>query len=208
MKAPLHRLDELAEIQTGLPVRSLVSRQQGGGVLVFALTPASLKTDAEISPCPQDLVYAVADLSPDDHHEVSPGDIFVTAKSTVGSMRCARIADSWNGDQNPCFASSLIRIRVRNSTTILPRYVHAWLSGPAGKAALYGESQSATSQLNLTATSVSNVRLPIPSLAEQRRIVEFLDCAETVHQCATEAANTRLQIAREIAFRPLNPLHP
>ena len=54
------------------------------------------------------------------------------------------------------------------------------------------------------ATSVSNVRLPIPSLAEQRRIVEFLDCAETVHQCATEAANIRLQIAQEIAFRPLN----
>lgn len=208
MHAPLRRLDELAEIQTGLPVRSLVSRQQGGGVLVSALTPASLKTDAEISPTAQDLIFAVADLSPEHRHEVRPGDIYVTAKSTAESMRCAIIADSWNGDQTPCFASSLIRIHVNGDDAVLPRYVHAWLSSPEGKAALYGESQSATNQLNLTATSISNVRVPIPSLSDQRRIVEFLTHAETAHRCATEAANLRLQLAQEIAFSPLITSQP
>lgn len=204
MDAPLRRLDELAEIQTGLPVRSLVSREQGEGVLVFALTPASLKTDAEITPTKQDLTYAIADLSPELRHEVHPADIYVTAKSTAESMRCALIAEAWNQDQSPCFASSLIRIRVRNRDQILPRYLHAWLSSSYGKAALYGESQSATSQLNLTATSISNVRIPIPSMTEQLKVVEFMNHAETAQLYAVEAAKARLNLAREIAFNPMN----
>lgn len=200
MKASLRLLGDLAEIQTGLPVRSLVSREQGGGVLVFALMPSSLKSDAEISPTLNDLCPSIADFSPEQRHKVLPEDILVTAKSTAGSMRCALVADSWNGEQTPCFSSSLIRIQAKRGSGVTPRYLHAWLSSPEGKSALYDESQSATNQLNLTATSIASVRVPIPSLPDQRRIVEFLHHAETAHRYATDAANTRFQLAREIAF--------
>ncbi len=202
MTTPLRRLGELAEIQTGLPVRRLVTRKGGGGSLVFALTPASLPTDSQIHPDENTLVPSIANLTPEAHHHVQPGDIYVTAKSTVGSMRCAMIDPEWTGDLTPCFASSLIRIHVRPNEQVVPRYLHAWLGSSDGKAALFGESQSATSQLNLTGTSVSEVRVPIPPIEQQRKIVALLEHAESAHRCATAAADTRLQIAREIAFRP------
>jgi hypothetical protein len=204
MKASLRRLGDLAEIQTGIPVRSLVSREQSGGVLVFALMPSSLKSDAQISPSLSDLCPSIADFPPEARHEVRPEDILVTAKSTADSMRCAIIARSWNGEQTPCFSSSLIRIQTKHDSGAMPRYLHAWLSSQEGKSALYAESQSATNQLNLTATSISNVRVPIPSLADQQRVVEFLNQAEIAHHCATDAATTRLHLAREIAFRSLS----
>jgi hypothetical protein len=200
MTTPLRPLYELADVQSGLPVRSLVSRDSGGGVLVFALMPASLKSDAEFAPKVNDLVPARADLNPESRHFVKPGDIFVTAKSTEDSMRCTLISEEWNCDSSPCFSSSLIRIQPITQRGITTRYLHAWLASPSGKAALLAESQSATSQLNLTTSSISRVEVPVPPLEQQHKVVRLLDAAFAAHHSAIAAAEARLSLAQEIAF--------
>lgn len=204
MKTPLRPLSELADVQSGLPVRSLVSRDAGGGALVFALMPASLKSDAEISPDVEMLVPALTDVNPESRHYVRPGDIFITAKSTEASMRCCLISDAWTPVMSPCFASSLIRIQPTSHKILHPQYLHAWLASPDGKAAMLAESQSATSQLNLTTSSISRVKVPVPSLEQQHKVVELLNAAFAAHDNAIAAADSRLALAHEIAFAPMN----
>jgi restriction endonuclease S subunit len=204
MTTPLRPLYELADIQSGLPVRSLASRDAGGGALVFALMPASLKNDAEISPNTETLVPALAEGNPEERHRVKPGDIFITAKSTEASMRCCLISHDWKPELSPCFASSLIRIQPTSQKTLLPQYLHAWLASPAGKAAMLAESQSATTQLNLTTSSISRVKVPIPPLSQQHKVVRLLDAALAVHDSALTAAKARLTLAQEIAFHSID----
>ncbi|MEZ5433680.1 MAG: restriction endonuclease subunit S [Verrucomicrobiales bacterium] len=89
---------------------------------------------------------------------------------------------------------------------IHPRFLHAWLSSPTGKDALKAGSQSATSQMNLTTAAISHIRVPVPPLEEQRKIMEFLEAAVTSHDSAVAAAEIRLAIAREIAFKPITSM--
>jgi restriction endonuclease S subunit len=166
--------------------------------------PASLKSDAEFSPKVNDLVPALADFNPESRHFVKPGDIFVTAKSTEGSMRCTLISEDWDCDSSPCFSSSLIRIQPITQKGIIPQYLHAWLASPAGKAAMLAESQSATTQLNLTTSSISRVKVPIPALVQQQKVVRLLDAALAVHESALTAAKARLTLAQEIAFHSID----
>ncbi|MCB1233153.1 MAG: restriction endonuclease subunit S, partial [Verrucomicrobiae bacterium] len=67
-------------------------------------------------------------------------------------------------------------------------------------------SQSATSQMNLTTAAISHIRVPVPPLEEQRKIMEFLEAAVTSHDSAVAAAEIRLAIAREIAFKPITSM--
>ncbi|MCB1243242.1 MAG: restriction endonuclease subunit S [Verrucomicrobiales bacterium] len=200
---PLHRV---AEVHSGLPVSAPGPQASGGGALVMALMPASLKSDAEFSPGPDRLVKVLAASPPDSRYQVRSGDILVTAKSTETSLRCGLIAADWEQRPSPVFASSLIRIRVATPDAIHPRFLHAWLSSPTGKDALKAGSQSATSQMNLTTAAISHIRVPVPPLEEQRKIMEFLEAAVTSHDSAVAAAEIRLAIAREIAFKPITSM--
>ena len=206
MTTPRRPLHHVAEVHSGLPVSASEPETSGGGALVLALMPASLKFDAEFSPGSETLVKVLAASAPDSRFQVQSGDILVTAKSTEASLRCGIIAADWDQRPSPVFASSLIRIRVATPETILPRFLHAWLSSSSGKISLKAVSQSATSQMNLTTAAISQLQVPVPPMEEQRRIVEFLDAAVTAHDSAIAAAETRLALAHEIAFNPTLPM--
>lgn len=68
-------------------------------------------------------------------------------------------------------------------------------------------SQSTTGQLNLTASSIADVMIPVPSWQDQMKAVELLHIAAIANHHAIAAADTRLTLAREIAFRPLKTDH-
>lgn len=199
MTTPLRPIRTIAEVEAGIPVLP-ASPGEDGGALVYALMPASLKTDGAVALDRENLREVRLAKVPDLRHRVASGDILITAKSTESSLRCGYVADSTLGKSSPSFASSLVRLRPKADSLVLPGYLHAWLSSPVGKAALLAESRSATHQLNLTTSSISEISVPVPSLEEQRRIVEFLDGARSAHECAIAAAHIRLALAQEIAF--------
>jgi hypothetical protein len=143
--------------------------------------------------------------SPEDKYRLRPQDILITAKATPGNIRCGYLSAEW--EPRWLFAANLIRIQAR-SAKIHPRFLHAWFCHPEGRAALIGSSQSTTGQLNLTASSIADVMIPVPSWQDQMKAVELLQIAAIAHHHALAAAETRLILAREIAFRPMKASSP
>ena len=70
------------------------------------------------------------------------------------------------------FASYLIRLRVRN--TVTPEYLYQYFQSPSYWAQVI-EEKKGTGQPNVNGKKLANIRVPIPPLVEQRRIVEYLD---------------------------------
>jgi len=91
-------------------------------------------------------------------------------------------------------------LAVRCSERLLPSLLVAYLSHPAGAMQLAAASQSGTAQMNLTAAGLGTIRVPVPPLERQHRLVELLTAANAVHQSAHEAAELRLTLARDFVI--------
>ena len=197
MTIPFRPLSELATIQTGIPF--LASADVDRGELVFM--PASLRGDEELLPHPSMAQPAKLLTNPEDKYRLRPEDILLTAKANPANLRCGFLSAEW--EPRWLFAANLIQIHARPGK-IHPRFLHAWFCHPKGRSDLIGSSQSTTGQLNLTASSIADVMIPVLPWQDQMKIVEFLHVASIAHRHAIAAAETRLLLAREIAFRPIN----
>lgn len=197
MNAPLRPLSEIATIQTGIPF--LASADVDGGEPVFV--PAAIRGDDEMFPDDSMVQPATLLVSPEDKYRLGPQDILITAKATPGTLRCGYLSAEWS--RRWLFAANLIRVHA-HSGKIHSRFLHAWFCHPEGRAALVGCSQSTTGQLNLTAGTLAGVMIPVPPWQVQMKAVEFLHVAAIAHRNAIAAAESRMILAREIAFNPLN----
>ena len=98
-------------------------------------------------------------------YKVLDGDLLVTRSGSIGIMAVFR------GDYLAIPSAYLIRFRF--SQNILPEYVFSLLKSPLWQS-MMGLSARATAQVNINATSLSNLPIVLPSLVEQKRIVEKL----------------------------------
>jgi type I restriction enzyme, S subunit len=94
-------------------------------------------------------------------------------------------------DGNAAIASSLVIIRP--SQDLYFGYLYHFLTSPFGQVEIR-KFDNGSSQPNLSANSVKNYLVPLPPLAEQRRIADVLDRAET------------LRTKRRAALAQLDPL--
>lgn len=120
----------------------------------------------------RDLKYAVnadADLN---SLRVVPGDIlFVRTNGSPDLIgRVGVVPASASGY---AFASYLIRGRLRPE--VMPQYVAIVLDGPQYRRVLQASAATSAGQYNLSASTLSRIAIPLPSLAEQERIVEEVD---------------------------------
>jgi type I restriction enzyme S subunit len=123
--------------------------------------------------------------------------LLVAARST--SLRSAIASGEHEGT---LFNATLLRIRCQPDR-LNPEYFFAWLSHPLGKEAVSSMSRSSTHQMSLTASALQDLMVPVPPIAEQRRLAEFLSAARQAHDAALAAATTRLALARELAFQSI-----
>jgi type I restriction enzyme S subunit len=69
------------------------------------------------------------------------------------------------------FASYLIRLRP-NAGVLLPEFLNAYINSPVGQSRIRVHVSRGVSQANISAAKLRSVRIPIPDLATQKRIVE------------------------------------
>jgi len=186
---PLLPLSQVADIQAGLPTLP------DGGAPIPILTVKALGESGRLEG-PPDLL--VPSLSTRPCYLLAPADILVAARSTA-----LRSAITENEHEGIPFNATLLRIRCQPDR-LDPEYLLAWLSHPLGKEAVSAMSRSSTHQMSLTASALEHLLVPVPPIAEQRRLAEFLSDARQAHDSALSAASARLALAREIAFRSLS----
>ena len=98
-------------------------------------------------------------------------DILYCLRGSLGKTAIVRR----NG--NAAIASSLVIIRPSDNCSV--GYLYHFLTSPFGHAEVR-KFDNGSSQPNLSANSVKSYLLPLPPLAEQRRIAEVLDRAEAL----------------------------
>jgi hypothetical protein len=98
-------------------------------------------------------------------------DILFCIRGSLGKVALA------SGIETGAIASSLVIVRVIGKT--LPRFVLAFLSSPLARKMLT-QFDNGTAQPNLAAADLAKFRVPLPPLAEQRRIVAAVDRYDSV----------------------------
>ena len=94
------------------------------------------------------------------------GDLLFCLRGSLGKRAIVK------GMNCGAIASSLVIIRSGN---VLNKYLYYYLGSPK-VAELVTKSNNGSSQPNLSAKSVSQFLIPVPSIAEQEKIVAELDC--------------------------------
>lgn len=137
-----------------------------------------------------------------DHFILQPDDLVVTRTgATIG--KCAL----YDASLGPVIASAyLIRYRLTRITTV-PRYLLTVLMSPWGQQQLLG-GVTAVAQPNVNTTTIAQIPVPLPPLAEQQEIVRrveklfaFADQIEARLSLAQTSVNRLTQSILARAFR-------
>jgi type I restriction enzyme, S subunit len=79
--------------------------------------------------------------------------------------------------ENCVHQNHVIRIRP-DSKRVLPEFLNTFLNSPAGQDAVQGQSRTSSGLRSLSVGRIKSICVPVPPLAEQRRIVAELDALQ------------------------------
>lgn len=127
-------------------------------------------------------------------HRLVEGDVIAARRGELG--RCAVVESRESGWL--CGTGSLI-VRVRRDH-LRPSYFQLVFSSQPAKEQLEAASIGAT-MANLNAQIVARLRIPIPPLDEQTRIVEHVASSRRVLAAATDRAKREIELLREFRTR-------
>lgn len=107
-----------------------------------------------------------------ERYRLEPGDLLVVegngSPAEIG--RCAR----WNGEIVECVHQNHI-IRCRPLRNGIERFVLLYLNAPSGTATMRNLAITSAGLYSLSVGKIQKIIIPLPPLAEQRRIVEKVD---------------------------------
>jgi type I restriction enzyme S subunit len=136
---------------------------------------------------------------------LSIGDLLIVEGN--GSLEQIGRAAIWTGDIINCVHQNHI-IRWRGQSDVLPKFVLFFLLSPMGRSSLVKLSSSTSGLNTLSISKVSSIRIPLPSLDEQREIVRrvealfaYADRLESRHQAARKQVDGLTPALLAKAFR-------
>lgn len=132
---------------------------------------------------------------------IDAGDVFVSRANTMDLVGLSAVAMDAPGERI-IYPDLLIKLKV-NPSLILPRYLTYALRSASSrkqiKARALGSSQT---MVKISGERLREVSIPLPSLAEQARIVSRLDAAHDVmRQLATESLPGEVEVLRRAVLR-------
>ena len=80
-------------------------------------------------------------------------------------------------DGDYCFASYLVRV-VPDTGKVLPKFLEKMMNSSAFQTEAKGKASKSINQANINATVMRNIKVPVPSLAEQKKFVAKIEALE------------------------------
>ena len=110
-----------------------------------------------------------ADISVEEFakYRLNPGDVLFNRTNSIEHVGKTGLFDL-AGDY--CFASYLVRV-VPDPAKVLPEFLVLMMNSAAFQAEAKGKASKSINQANINATIMRNIKVPTPSLAEQKRLV-------------------------------------
>lgn len=171
--APLYSIVKLIEDENGIPVINIRDIADDG------IKINNLKK------------FSLGNFKNAEHYIVYSDDIIITCRGT--QLKIAVVPDNL---PKAIITSNLIDIRLTNE--LLPVYLAAYLKTKEGQKALLANIASSTMQLVLNVSIVGELNIPIPPLAVQEKIVNFISIAEEQYRLSIESANLRKTVTHQI----------
>ena len=156
---------------------------------------AVIKTTA-IQPC--DFLFEEnkalpASLSPREKHEIKVGDILITRAGP--KSRCGVCCMVKKTKKRLLNCDKVYRLRL-NQSVVLPQYLEYVLNSPAFlKEINLCKTGGNDSGLNLTQTRFLSIEIPVPTIEEQKRIINEIESRRSVCQSIEKTVDTALQQA-------------
>ncbi|WP_448208668.1 restriction endonuclease subunit S [Azospirillum sp. sgz302134] len=128
------------------------------------------------------LVYT-SDDQEIERYSLQPGDVLF---NRTNSPQLVGKTALFRGEQQAIFAGYLIRIRCADR--MLPEYLTHCLNSPAGRSYCRAVKSDGVSQSNINSRKLAAFRLPCPSIADQREIIERVEAGLSKLASAAEQA--------------------
>lgn len=188
-KPEVARLGDLAAVIPGVfSLAKPVAGESSGPITMVTVRWLSAATE----PLPTLYVGRVSDLRA-DRYRVRTGDVVIPSRST--SIRVAVVPEELDGT---VFNSTLLAIRC--SDRVLPSLLAAYLTHPDGASHILAASQSGTAQMNLNATALSEIPVPLVPMGRQHELAGLLEASDYVVRSARDAADLRHRIALDLVI--------
>lgn len=135
-------------------------------------------------------------LSPREKHEIKVGDILITRAGP--KSRCGVCCMVKKTKKRLLNCDKVYRLRL-NQSIVLPQYLEYVLNSPAFlKEINLCKTGGNDSGLNLTQTRFLSIEIPVPTVEEQKYIVNEIESRRSVCQSIENTVNTALQQAESM----------
>ncbi len=117
-----------------------------------------------------------ADISANEFakYRLNKGDVLFNRTNSIEHVGKTGLFDL---DGDYCFASYLVRV-VPDTTKVLPLFLTLMMNSPAFQQEAKGKASKSINQANINATIMRNIKVPVPPLAEQQRIVTEVEAEQ------------------------------
>ena len=145
----------------------------------------------------RDVKYATKSVSVDSETALAKGDVLMCR--TNGSIRLVGKTAVVNSEMEPYhgFASYLLRFRLME-TELLPKWFHLYATSQLGRTFIEQNAASSAGQNNVSLSLIHTMPIPLPPLAEQRRIVAEVERRLSVVQQAEATVEASLARAERL----------
>jgi type I restriction enzyme M protein len=118
-----------------------------------------------------------ADISAEEFakYKLNRGDLLFNR--TNGSVDQVGKVGLFDLDGEYCFASYLVRV-VPDPDKVLPHFLCLMMNSKAFRDEARGQAVKSAGQININATKMRNIKIPVPPLAEQKRLVAKVQALE------------------------------
>ena len=144
-----------------------------------------------------DVKFATKSVPVDSETALAKGDVLMCR--TNGSVRLVGKTAVVNSEMEPYhgFASYLLRFRLVD-TEVLPKWFHSYATSQLGRTFIEQNAASSAGQNNVSLSLIHTMPIPLPPLAEQRRIVAEVERRLSVIQQAEATVEASLARAERL----------
>ena len=144
-----------------------------------------------------DLKYATRPLPMDSQRALQAGDVLMCRTNGSVNLVGKTAVVKTDFEMFHSFASYLLRFRF-SETQNLPRWFHIFTTSQLGRSFIESNAASSAGQNNVSLKLIHGMPIPLPPLAEQRRIVTEVERRLSIIQQAEAAVEANLTRAERL----------
>jgi type I restriction enzyme S subunit len=187
------RLAELGEFIGGLAFRPQDTSESAGPDSIACFRTSNIQEALE----QRDVLFIPRRLLRSEDQVLWEGDVLISTANSDNLVGKSVIIG--NLSYEATLGGFITAFRVTQPYA-LPRFLHSWLSSPPIRARLRSLARKTTNIANLATQDLRSLKVPLPPLSEQKRIVEILQEAKEIRRLHAEAEAKRAELVPAMFF--------